>query len=316
MSETILKYHPDMDKRLAELLNVGWARLRELPLLHAARANWPIVTDELLAQWHESDRLSEAGTFVAEDDEGSLVAVFAASAGAGDQGTLHFFCVIPDYVESGYGPRTLAAAEAYLRDCGMKAVLTEQIDSRSHERNDFLREHGYYDPDPENRSMTMLLRPEGHRLREVVLPDSGYRLVNWRDEYLRDWLRIRNAVFDGGITEQGFLDGFRSRECFDPDAWFFMRHNDEFVGITNAVVRREEDDTVRGGYFTGVGVLPEYRGRKLGEALVVAALNYLVERGIRPIALNTEPFRKAAIGLYEKLDFEFASFNYRYRKDL
>jgi len=316
MSKTILNYHPDMDARLAELLNTGWAPLRELPVLHAARNNWPIVTDEVLAQWRDQGRLSQAGTFVAEDDDGALLAVFSASPGAGEQGTLHFFCVIPDCAESDCGPATLAAAEDYLRNCGMKAVVTEQIDSRSRERNDFLRAHGYHDPDPENQSMTMLLGPQGRRLREVVVPPGGYRLVTWRDEYLRDWLRLRNTIFDGEVTAQGFLDSFRSRDHFDPAAWFFMRHHDNFVGITNAVVLREPDGSVRGGYFTGVGVLPEHRGRKLGEALVTAALNYLVERDIRPIALNTEPFRKPAIGLYEKLGFEFAAFNYRYRKDL
>ncbi len=316
MSARITNYRPDMDDRLADLLNAGWAHLRALPLLHPRDAKWPISDDESLAQWREQGRLSEAGTFVAEGADGSLAAVASAGAGNGDQGSLHFFCMRPGDASGDCAARTLAAAENYLRACGMSCAVTEPIDSRARQLGEFFLSQSYYDADPEGQSMTMVLLPEGHQVREVALPDPSYRMLTWRDEYLDEWLRIRNAVFGGAISREGFAQAFRSSGSFDPAGWFFVQHGKKFVGITSALVAHEADGKVRGGYLTAVAVLDECRGKGLGRALVVAGLNYLIERDIEHIALNTEPFRKAAVALYENLGFRFACLNIRYTKQL
>lgn len=302
-----------MDERLAELLDGGWQQMRPV---HPREDRWPRITPEVLALWREEGRLSEAGTFVAEDEDGALAAVFSVSAGEGEEGTLHLFRISPDCAGREVTAETLAAAEEYLRACGMKSVVAERIDSRGKQRVEFLRQEGYYDPDPPNQSMTMLLQPEGHKVREIALPDESYRLLTWRDEYLGEWLDIRNSAFGGAMDEEAFEGAFRSSGDFDPAAWFFVQHEDELVGITNAMMARNDDGSARGGYLVGVAVRDEYRGKGLGRALVTAGLNYLVEREISPIALNTEPFRRAALALYEKLGFVVTNHNLRLRKEL
>lgn len=65
-----------------------------------------------------------------------------------------------------------------------------------------------------------------------------------------------------------------------------------------------------------MGVLPEYRGLGLGECLMRACLNYVHQHHVKPCQLITQPFRKAAIGLYEKLGFRVVRENRIYEKCL
>ena len=60
---------------------------------------------------------------------------------------------------------------------------------------------------------------------------------------------------------------------------------------------------VRTAYLDWIGVLPQHRGKKLGEYVSVACLRSLAARGERYCTLWTQPSRVAAIGLYERLGF-------------
>lgn len=312
----ILKYHPGLDDRLIDLINIGWAGLRGFEPIYPKRDEWPVADHELLASWRESGRLNEQCTFVAEHDEQNLAGIFSASLGEGEEGTFHFFCANAHYGGHGYGSRLLRAMEDALRAGGMKRVVTEPFDTRCPQRTRFLELKGYRVIDPERESIIMLLQPEGHIAREVVLPDDTYSIETWRDEYLDDWVEVKNAVFEQASERSLFLDQFRSRHDFDPEGWMFLRHGDRFIGITGAMVCRETDGRLRGGVIEWVGVRPEYRGKKLGEALVIAGLNYFVQRDIAPVTLITQPFRKPAVALYEKLGFITAAAIPRLHKEL
>ncbi len=318
MAGSILHYHPDLDARLAELMND--IRRQSPPGL------WPHVSPGLLRRWRERGVLTSEGTFIAEGLDGRMLAVVActhdddaaldgASPGPPRTGKLRFFGVRHEALYDPLAAACLAAAEEHLRGRGMTAVTTDPVDSRSPGRIDFLRRAGYSDPDPSQQSLTMLLGPAGYVRRPVVLPAGAYRLRTWRAEDLEAWLRIRNGIFDGSMDEAGFLRTYGPHN-FDPAGWFFVCDDEEPVGIAAVVLTGECSAPTRGGHFVGVGVLPEYRGRGLGRALMAAGLNYCVDRGLSPVTLNTEPFRAAALALYLKLGFEAVATAYRYRKEL
>lgn len=312
----ILRYHPDLDERLIDLLNIGWAGLRGFEQIYPKADKWPVADSGLLASWRETGRLNEECTFVAEHDDGNLAGVFSASPGPEEGGTFHFFCVNAHYGGHGYGSRLLRAMEGALREAGMKRVVTEHFDSRCPDRNRFLQLKGYKALEPEHESIIMLLQPAGRVIRKVVLPDDTYRIETWRDEYLDDWVDVKNASFEQVSDRSLFLQHFRERHDFDPEGWMLLRHGERFIGITGAMVCTEADGRPRGGVIEWVGVRPEYRGKRLGEALVVAGLNYFVQRDIAPVTLITQPFRKPAVALYEKLGFITAASIPRLRKEL
>ena len=140
--------------------------------------------------------------------------------------------------------------------------------------------------------------------RVPELPE-GYRIVRFQDGDEQAWADVQKAVFDGDGTEEWFRRRFRDRPNFDPGGWLFLERNGERVGITGAIVwfRDEAMTQPSGSLIEWVGVLPAERGKRLGEALMVAALNYLKGRDVYPNCLVTQYFRKPAVALYEKLGF-------------
>jgi mycothiol synthase len=65
------------------------------------------------------------------------------------------------------------------------------------------------------------------------------------------------------------------------------------------------DDAVDAGkaYVRMIGVDPAYRGRGLGRAVLVAALDYVTRRGIRDVELLVDSSNTPAQRLYESLGF-------------
>jgi len=315
MNSRIVNYEPEMDEQLAELFNAGWAKLRAMPQLYPLYDKWPLVDAQMLAKWRDEGKLTQEGCFVSQADDGKLVCVFAVSLGDDDKGHLHLFTTHPDCQDEGISTRTLAAALDYLRDSGMKSVITDHLDSRCYDRNDFLEANGFdiVEPD-EERAIVMVQQPEAKMMRQVVLPDDSYRIITWQDEYLDEWLRIRKVVFGGEYDEARFHAEFRDRQDFEPEGWYFLQHNDEFVGITGAVICFELDGTLRGGVIEWVATLPEYRGKGLGRALMHAALNHFYQNDIDPVTLITQMCRTAAVGLYESLGFNKVAELRIYRK--
>nr|WP_306812698.1 GNAT family N-acetyltransferase [Paenibacillus soyae] len=53
----------------------------------------------------------------------------------------------------------------------------------------------------------------------------------------------------------------------------------------------------------GMAILPSYRGKGLGNALIRQLMNGLKERGFRKVSLSVDPGNTAAVKLYEKFGF-------------
>jgi ribosomal protein S18 acetylase RimI-like enzyme len=62
---------------------------------------------------------------------------------------------------------------------------------------------------------------------------------------------------------------------------------------------------VRGdvGHVTQVCVMPQYRGRRLGEALILRAAQSLQQRGATELSLTVTQANTRAVELYERLGF-------------
>ncbi|HVL84536.1 MAG TPA: mycothiol synthase [Pseudonocardia sp.] len=144
--------------------------------------------------------------------------------------------------------------------------------------------------------------PAGVRLRPFVVG---------QDE--AEFLRVNNAAFDWHPEQGGWdLDQVKLREA---EPWF------DAVGFLLAVDAR---DTLLGFHWTKVhggsgpgpehphdvigevyvlGVDPAARGRRLGEALTLAGLHHLRDRGLAQVMLYVEADNDAAVRLYRDLGF-------------
>lgn len=86
----------------------------------------------------------------------------------------------------------------------------------------------------------------------------------------------------------------------------FAYHNGFIIG---AICCRVQENSV---YIMTLGVLPSYRGRKVGSKLVQSVLDYaaseeskkLVKEGINEVMLHVQISNQDAINFYERLGFE------------
>jgi len=81
----------------------------------------------------------------------------------------------------------------------------------------------------------------------------------------------------------------------------FAIHQDE--GIVATATVRLDPAFPDSGYLHWVGVLPEHRGKRLGEWVSLAVLHEFTRLGLTDAVLNTDDFRLPAIKTYYRLGF-------------
>ena len=68
-------------------------------------------------------------------------------------------------------------------------------------------------------------------------------------------------------------------------------------------------------HITNIALLPEYRGRKLGEALLRKIIEVAIERGAKTMTLEVRMSNMIAQSLYRKLGFQGGAIRKRYYTD-
>ena len=92
---------------------------------------------------------------------------------------------------------------------------------------------------------------------------------------------------------------------FDPALWVVVQEGGTIAGFSICREREDDDETI--GWISLVGVQPPWRGRGLGEALLVHSLNTFQSRGRRRVALNVDVDNTTgALRLYTKVGMETA----------
>lgn len=142
----------------------------------------------------------------------------------------------------------------------------------------------------------------------------GFEWVDWSLERLEQHAQVKFACFAGGTDARVFpslgrLNGCRDlmhaiagRPGFCPAATWLVRAWDEPVGTVQGL-----RDTKGVGGIQNLGVLPGYRGRGLGRALLLKALEGFTASGCRRAFLEVTADNAGAIHLYRELGFR----NYR-----
>jgi ribosomal protein S18 acetylase RimI-like enzyme len=145
-------------------------------------------------------------------------------------------------------------------------------------------------------------------LPPITVPDA-YRVRPYHVGDEEGWVRLINAAFS---TERRTFEPL-VRESFEREfpiskgedrAWilFAERIEDGALAGTTAAWEAEFEGR-RMGLVHWVAVDPAHRGRRLGEALLAAALHAMRARGHTEAFLNTDLALEAAVKLYKRLGF-------------
>jgi GNAT superfamily N-acetyltransferase len=138
---------------------------------------------------------------------------------------------------------------------------------------------------------------------------AGYRLRTYRVGDEEGWVHLINAAFS---TEKRTFEPL-VRESFEREfpvshsedrAWILMAERIEDGALAGTTAAWEaEFEGRRMGLVHWVAVDPAHRGKRLGEALLAAALHAMRGRGHTEVFLNTNPALSAAVRLSERLGF-------------
>ncbi|MCS7220462.1 MAG: GNAT family N-acetyltransferase [Anaerolineae bacterium] len=150
----------------------------------------------------------------------------------------------------------------------------------------------------------------GHHPPPPSNPPTGVRLRTYRgQEDAAAWIELDATAFSGhwGAAPLTMADvvAITSRPDFDPAGLWFAEISGKLIGQALARCSSREQTPIGTpiGRIEDVAVLPAYRGYGVGRALLLAAMNYLWERGCRVIELTVDTENAEARHLYDALGF-------------
>jgi ribosomal protein S18 acetylase RimI-like enzyme len=223
--------------------------------------------------------------------------------------------VLPEFREQGMTADLLKLNEKKIKEFARTDnVSKKQMACNSSEvetvKNNLLDEHGYtifktwremnlkdFDSIPENIQL-----PDGLEFKTPT--PNQYRQVY--DAVEANYVGEKGASPPDEGEYQEFLDDYQDIV----DSWQVIWQGNEIVGQVIPVIKNGI------GEIHYVGVRRDQRGKKLGHALTIRAMNYLKEKGVSEIRLDTDAYNPhGALTIYEKLGFKKIRDYYWYRKD-
>ena len=118
-------------------------------------------------------------------------------------------------------------------------------------------------------------------------------------------MEIEKQCFSSPWHESAYLTELVNRSAY----YIVASVDDKIVGYAGMWVIMDE------AHITTIGVDPEYRGRKIGEQILVAILEESQRRGARRATLEVRQSNQLAQNLYQKYGFKPAAIRRGYYSD-
>ena len=190
-------------------------------------------------------------------------------------------------------------AHTYIRKTNLKSIHI-QVDSNDLKIIEFLKTQHY---SKIKTYWTYIWKTKP--LEEMNVPD-GFCLTHFvksKDE--APLTSLQNQSFE---THWGFapnsLEEISARVSMErnyPKGIIILKDRGRFAGYNWTQIARKCDQSV--GWISMIGIHPDYRGRKLGKAIVLAGMHQLNNIGASEIELEVDSDNKPATNLYLALGF-------------
>ncbi|HEY6969654.1 MAG TPA: GNAT family N-acetyltransferase [Candidatus Angelobacter sp.] len=158
--------------------------------------------------------------------------------------------------------------------------------------------------------------PLNVNMRSQVFPEANIEFRRWTEQDFQPAASVITAAYRGHIDSE-INDQYRSLNgslrflnnivrfpgcgVFDSSASFvaFNRMSRSVVGVL--LCSRVKDDV---GHITQVCILPEQRGKRIGESLIAMCAQELRSRNFSALSLTVTEANTKAVGLYLRLGFD------------
>jgi len=146
---------------------------------------------------------------------------------------------------------------------------------------------------------------------------AGIRLLPWSASVLREHARVNYESFKNEIDANVFPCLARKEGCFQLMKDLARRQDFVAEATWLAIHQHSPSDrwlpvgTIQGlrsdkfsGAIQNLGIIPTFRGRGVGSALLWQSLSGFAQLGCRQVSLEVTDQNSAAIRLYERLGFQ------------
>lgn len=131
-----------------------------------------------------------------------------------------------------------------------------------------------------------------------------FRLLNQDD--IEELLKIEHESFTLPWTREAFQNEFSINQFA---VYVGLEDDGKLIGYCGVWIIIDE------AHITNVAILPEYRGRKLGETLMRKVMELAVEREVKTMTLEVRVSNDVAQSLYRKLGFQDGGIRKNYYTD-
>jgi [ribosomal protein S18]-alanine N-acetyltransferase len=127
-----------------------------------------------------------------------------------------------------------------------------------------------------------------------------------KEEDIDQILEVEQASFTTPWSREAFYNEIYNNKFA---VYLVLEEDEKIVGYCGAWIVIDE------AHVTNVAVLPEYRGKKLGEALLRKMMTVAVDMGARSMTLEVRVTNHVAQSLYRKLGFQNGGIRKNYYSD-
>lgn len=141
------------------------------------------------------------------------------------------------------------------------------------------------------------------RNREMV---DSFVFRYMKDEDIDQILEVEHASFTTPWSREAFYNEIHNNKFA---VYIVLEEDKKIIGYCGAWVVIDET------HVTNLAMLPEYRGRKLGEALLKKMMSVAKEMGAKSMTLEVRVTNDVAQSLYRKLGFQNGGIRKNYYSD-
>ena len=129
---------------------------------------------------------------------------------------------------------------------------------------------------------------------------------NMREEDIDQILEVEHASFTTPWSREAFYNELHNNRFA---VYIVLEENNKILGYCGAWIVIDE------AHVTNVAILPEFRGRNLGEAILRKMMSVAREMGAKTMTLEVRVTNNVAQSLYRKLGFQNGGIRKNYYSD-
>jgi len=127
-----------------------------------------------------------------------------------------------------------------------------------------------------------------------------------REEDIDQVIEVEHASFTTPWSREAFFNEIHNNKFA---VYIVLEENDKIIGYCGTWIVIDE------AHVTNIAILPEYRGKKLGEALLGNLISTAREMGARSMTLEVRVTNHVAQSLYRKFGFQNGGIRKNYYSD-